>query len=422
MGLNLFSPKFRYWIKHLTRFVSVQILIQALGFACGIILVRTLSKEEYAYFTLANSTQGAMNVLADSGVSSALSAIGGKVWQNPYSFKQLINTGLRCRRYLLGIAIIIVTPIVYLLLLQNKASIGYSTILVVGIIIELDFYLRISVLSIVLQLRTQLQQIEQLGLLGSFTRLVLLFMSMNILNAGIGVCISTISSGLQVLFLNRLCPNFLKREESYDEINKKEIWSVVKKQLPNSIFFCIQGQIVFLLASIFGGTNNLAEISALSRLSIVFILLGSILTNIVLPDFSRCQSSDQLLIKYLRILMIYLGISFLIVALANIFPAQILWVLGEQYSNLGNDIVTLMVTNASIHCLSNTLWAINYSKGWIELAWLFPPVIIFTQIVLLLVLDLSVVSGVIMFSMFSIIPATLINFPMTFKGLKQHTS
>lgn len=150
-----------YWIKLISKFVSIQLVVQALGFLSGILLVRTLSKEEYAFFTLANTMQGAMNVLADSGISSALSAIGGKVWQNPYRFGQLINTAMKWRYRLAFIAILTVTPILVWTLLQNKASIAYTIIITTAIVIELNFYQYIGVLSSVLRLNTQITRLQK---------------------------------------------------------------------------------------------------------------------------------------------------------------------------------------------------------------------------------------------------------------------
>jgi flagellar biosynthesis regulator FlbT len=110
MLLIALPPRLIYWIKVLSRFISIQIVVQALSFASGMLLIRSLSKEEYAYFTIANSMQATMNMLADSGISSALSAIGGRVWQDPYRFGQLINTAMQWRRYLAMISVALVSP------------------------------------------------------------------------------------------------------------------------------------------------------------------------------------------------------------------------------------------------------------------------------------------------------------------------
>ena len=66
----------------LGRFVSIQVVIQGLGFASGILIVRSLSKQDYAWYTVANMLASTMTLLADSGISAALSSLGGTVWQD----------------------------------------------------------------------------------------------------------------------------------------------------------------------------------------------------------------------------------------------------------------------------------------------------------------------------------------------------
>src|ERR1700755_1222747 len=69
-------------------FAIVQGIVQIIGFASGIILVRALSQHEYAYFTIANTMQGMINLLADTGISVGLISIGGRVWHERYRFGQ----------------------------------------------------------------------------------------------------------------------------------------------------------------------------------------------------------------------------------------------------------------------------------------------------------------------------------------------
>src|ERR1051325_3924323 len=97
-------PKLLAWTKLLTRFLTLEALVQALGFAAGIILVRVLPKADYGLFTIANTMQQTMNLLADNGISSGLSAIGGRVWHDPFRFGQLLHTAMRLRRLLALIA------------------------------------------------------------------------------------------------------------------------------------------------------------------------------------------------------------------------------------------------------------------------------------------------------------------------------
>ena len=407
-----------YWIKTLSKFVSVQLVVQALGFGSGILLVRTLSKEEYALFILANSMQGMMNVLADSGVSSALSSIGGKVWQDPYRFGQLINTAMQWRRYLAAIAVVIVTPILFWMLIQNGASVGYAIVIIAGVLIELDFYLRISVQSTVLRLNSQIDRIQWLDLLGAGSRVSLLGASFLFLSAGVGVLTSTITSGIQTLVLKRWIKSTINPDAPINKEDQRSIRKLVNSQLPSTIFFCLQGQSTIWLISIFGSTQNIAEVGALSRLSVLFTIIMSTMTSIVLPSFSRSQSFDLLVKRYWQILVACLIFSISLVLVSLFFSGELLWILGSQYANLKNEIILIMISS-SVNSFAAILWSINSSRGWMNLAWLFPPVIIFSQIFLLFFLDISSVQGVILFNTFSIIPASFINFFMTYKGFKE---
>ncbi len=113
------------------RFASVQVLVQLIGFAIGILLVRVLEQREYALFTIANTMQGTTNVLADIGISIGLVSIGGRVWQDDHCFGQLISTGLKPRRTLGAAAILVVAPLLYVL--EDKYShLQHELLLMVG--------------------------------------------------------------------------------------------------------------------------------------------------------------------------------------------------------------------------------------------------------------------------------------------------
>ena len=55
----------------------VQAVVQGLGFYAGILVVRALSKEDYAYFMIVNTIVPIINLLSDTGITNSLSAIGG---------------------------------------------------------------------------------------------------------------------------------------------------------------------------------------------------------------------------------------------------------------------------------------------------------------------------------------------------------
>jgi len=65
----------------------------------------------------------------------------------------------------------------------------------------------------------------------------------------------------------------------------------VRKQAPHSIYYCLQGQITVWLISIFGNADSVADVGALSRLAVVFSVLGALSSEIVFPAFARIQDA-----------------------------------------------------------------------------------------------------------------------------------
>src|SRR5438270_3676774 len=119
-----------YHARIVGNFALVQAAVQIIGFLSGILLVRWLPQQEYAYFTIANTMQGTINLLADIGISVGLISIGGRVWQDRRRFGELINTGLHLRKQLAIAAVICVVPVLYLLLARNGAGLAYTGLLI----------------------------------------------------------------------------------------------------------------------------------------------------------------------------------------------------------------------------------------------------------------------------------------------------
>src|SRR5437667_7803699 len=146
------TPILRRAFDHARRigvYAAVQTVVQLIGFASGILLVRWLPQREYAYFTIANAMQATLMMLADIGISTGLISIGGRVWQDSRRFGELINTGLAVRRKLAAVATIVVAPILYAMLARNGASLSYALLLTAIVLGGFSIQLSIDVFSVV---------------------------------------------------------------------------------------------------------------------------------------------------------------------------------------------------------------------------------------------------------------------------------
>ena len=400
-------------------FAIVQAVVQVIGFCAGIILVRKLEQREYAYFTIANTMQNTINVLADIGISVGVVSIGGRVWHDRHRFGQLINTALDARKKLGVVAIIVVTPFLYFLLARNGASISYSAILIVFVLAGILIQLSVGVLGVVPRLRSDIGRIQSIDLTCAIVRLVVLASLMYLfLNAGVAIAVATATFLLQYAMLRKYLAGVIDLDAPQNAEDRHEIVRLVKHLAPNAVFFCLQGQITVFLISFFAKhATSIAEVGALGRLAMIFAVLSNLLTNIFVPAFARCQEPRKLRLLYLVIVGGAAVFSLVVLVSAGFFPHPFLFVLGSKYAHLEHELF-LMVAVAVGAAMTGTLWALNASKAWVTGAWLYVPLTLATQIALVPYTDFSSVSAVLIFNLISILPNLLLNLVLTYRGFR----
>ena len=415
--MTLQSSRVFHWARLLSKFISVQLVVQALTMASGIFVIRTLSQREYAYYTIAASMQGTLSILADMGISFGLSSIGGKVWKDRYRFGQLIKTALQLRHYLAIISIATVTPICIWLLLKNDAHLLDAILITAIVLIGFNFQMTVSVFDIVPRLHSQVGRIQKLDLVFSISKLFFLGIAyLTFLNSTMFILAGTIALGVKRLLIGNMVIDNIDRKAHLNKDDKAEIIKIIKQSAPNTVFFCFESQITVWLMSIFGKVQNVAELGALGRLAIIFTIIGSVMTGIIIPSFARCQSPELLLRRYLQILGTAIVFAVFLVILSITMPDQILWIIGSKYRHLKPELCLVMISSG-LSFIVNTMWGMNASKAWIANMWLYIPATILMQIIGVIFLDIYTVNGAILFGMSSLVPGFCIQSYMTYKGL-----
>src|SRR3954471_4649974 len=233
-------------------FALVQSAVQLIGFVSGILLIRHLDQREYAYFTIANTMQGTLNVLADIGISIGLVSIGGRIWQDRHRFGQLVNTALGLRRKLGLVSVIVVVPILYYLLVKNGAATSYTALLIVAVLIGLVVQLSIGVLSVVPRLRADVSRIQTIDLTGAVARFLALAALMYLfLNGAVALAIGSATLLLQYWMLRRYVAGVIDVAAPENPDDRAAMVGFIRSQAANAVFFCLQGHITVLLISIF---------------------------------------------------------------------------------------------------------------------------------------------------------------------------
>lgn len=400
-------------------FALVQAVVQIVGFFSGILLIRHLDQREYAYFTIANTMQGTLNVLADIGISIGLVSIGGRVWQDGRRFGQLINTALGLRRKLGALAVVVVAPILCYLLVKNGASVNYTALLVLAILVGLAFQLTIGVLSVVPRLRADIGRIQTIDLAGAIARfLVLVALIYLFLNSAVALAVGSAALLLQYAMLRAYAGRVIDLSAPENAGDRAAMLGFIRSQAANAVFFCLQGQITVFLISLFGRqVNSIAEVGALGRLAMVFAVLSNLLANVFAPAFARCQEHARLRFQYAAVVGAVTAFSLVIIGAAYFFPGVFLFVLGGKYAHLDRELL-LMVGGAVISAIASTLWSLNAAKAWIAGSWLYIPLTLGTQLALIPFTDFGSVPGVLIFNLISVIPSLLLNVVLSYRGFR----
>ncbi len=404
----------------LGNFVLVQSIVQVIGFCAGILLVRRLDQREYAYFTITNSMQGTINLLADIGISIGLISIGGRVWHDRRRFGELINTALKMRRTLGAVAIIVITPVLYFMLSKNGAPLRYTAIMIAILIAGLLVQFAVGVLSVVPRLRSDVGKIQIIDLTGAAVRLLVLILLVFVfLNTAVAIAVSSFAIFIQYLMLRRYVAAAIDLSAPENPEDRRAMIGFIRNQAANAIFFCFQGQITVFLISFFARhPSSVAEVGALGRLAMIFIVINNLLTNIFVPAFARCQDAKKLRWQFAAIVSAVGGFSLVVTFAAAFFPNQLLFVLGNKYAHLQHELL-LMVGASVLTALTGTIWGLNASKAWITGSWLYIPLTLATQVALIPVTDFSSVSGVLRFNLFSAVPNLLLNLVLSFRGFRK---
>lgn len=137
--------------------------------------------------------------------------------------------------------------------------------------------------------------------------------------------------------------------------------------LPESVyawfFYAFEGQITVFILGLIGATTSVAEIGALSRLGMFFILFRRASGILVNPYFAKLEVRDVPQRGFLLIAACF-GFSALVSLLTFFFPEVPLFILGEGYQHLHYE-VFLMLMSSSLGVVTITTFSICVARKYI---------------------------------------------------------
>lgn len=406
------------WGKLISITGSAQIIVQAVGFVCGIFIIRLLPVEEYAFYTLANTMLGTMTVLADSGISTGVMAQGGKVWQDKKKLGAVLATGVDLRKKFGAASLIVSIPILFYLLVHNGASIITSLLIILALIPAFYAALSDSLLEIVPKLHQTILPLQKNQISVGLGRLLLTGLTIFIFPWAF---IAILAAGLPRIWgnikLSKIGHEFADENQEPDKEIRAEILNLVKRIMPTSIYYCLSGQITIWIISVFGNTNFVAQLGALGRLSVMLTIITAVIGTLIIPRFAKLPSDKFLLLKRVfQIIVVLVVLLFVVVLIVYLFPTPILWLLGDAYKGLPFELF-LSVLGSCIALITGVVFALYNCRGWAFNPIVGIPLGMLGIILGVLLFDLTTLIGILYFNIFVAVYSFIVNIGFIFYSL-----
>ncbi|WP_338875058.1 hypothetical protein WBJ53_05520 [Spirosoma sp. SC4-14] len=401
------------------KYVTGQGLLQLLNVLNGFFLLRWLSIDEQAKFSLAMGLQATLGILGDLGLGgSLLGLIGDRVDDRKLIGQYVAGIQRFKDRFFIVSAFIgsIAVAIFY-----QKQNWGSDLWIIYGLVL-LGIYAQsmIGYYSAILQMKKDLLSYYRTQVTAAFIRLIaafLLYYSLE-LNAIQAVFIATIAFMVNAIWVRQYALAYFEpvRKANPDKI--REIFKTVWPVMPMVAFYAIQGQMTIFLSGYFGKATNVAEIGALGRLSQIFSLFTPFTSIVLLPYFAR-SNTEEVLKRAILIVIVSTSLVFPLVVIAYYKEDFFIWMLGSKFFSVKDEIL-LFICVAAINYVAGILWAIiiarKFNRGYLALINIF--VLLTVQLIYIRNADLSTTHSVVVLSVYLSTVSLLSNIFILMVGIR----
>lgn len=316
----------------------------------------------------------------------------------------------------------VVTPILAWMLHERAANAPTIAAIVLLVAGPQWIATRTTVLATVSRLNSHLRQLQVAEIVAACIRTAITLGAaalgfINIHTALLAVTVATLVYA--VLIRRQVLPMLDANVNGAEEAEfGRGIRTVMRQMYPNNVFHCVQSQLAMGLLSVLGGTSEVADLGALSRLSFFANLIAAPLNYIIGPAFARCSDGLRLTWLFSWVLGVYVSILAVFIGLVAWQADTVLLLLGPKYSHLHIELI-LVATAIAIVFVSQIFWSLNFSRGWVQVVWLNIPMVLSAQFASALLLDVTTVRGAVLLNMVTALPTLLLGVGVAVTGLRR---
>jgi O-antigen/teichoic acid export membrane protein len=410
--------------KRLSTFVGGQSAVQLLNAASGLLLLRLMSKPEFAIYAIALGIQGMIGILTDLGFGGAITGLVGTRYRDKAILGSYIRTASHLRQALL---LIVASAAILLAVIFRNVEIEAHgrkelLLLVLAVLLTVQFQAWASYYEIPLLLNNRLVAYYNPQIAAAALRIVssvALYYAHWISSTTVILAntLSIVVMGVSYRFLAR---PWIDVPRAVSKVHGREMVRFLLPLLPGTVYQALQGQISLFLITVFGHVGQIAEVAAAGRIGQLFLLLNSSNGVLVTPFFAKTPRAFFRR-RYGYAMCAVGAVALLVAASAKLCPGAYLLLLGANYSNLTSQ-VRLVVYASAIGYFAGAMWSVAVARKWIFWWSGSMQMVLLTviQLVCVMFLPLNSSEGVLKMNIFTALGALTVQLFHAIQGFSVH--
>ena len=388
--------------KKLVEFFLAQASVQALNLLTGFMLLRWLNVEQYAIYTLLTGFQGTVGILAEMGLGNSLvGLLAGR------TDKETVGGYIRSAKHYQTLFFLIAAPVIAAaflwLFLRQGWGFQLGVMLVLALLANTFFLSWNNYYSVPFMIRHDMAGLYLLQIVFAALRLAAcwVFHIGGAISTTAVAWITALATTAMSLARRKQALPLLEEPKAPDLEKNQEALRLICPMIPATLFFAFQGQISIYLISFFGRQESIAEVGALGRISQIFVMLGAFNGVFIAPQIARTARS-LLARKYLFIFFMASALCAFGTLGAFVAPQYLVWLVGEKYLDL-SPLMGWILLSSSLAYLTNVLFSMHSARKWIFTwgVWAYIVSVLFSQCIMLFLMDLSTTYSVVLFGIYS---------------------
>lgn len=347
------------------RLLAAQTLATLLTLLSGFLLLRWLSVEDYAQYTIAFGFIATLSGLVDLGVAGAVMPLVG----DRAADRAVVGGYLRAALHLRSRVAAVVLPLSAVVFFVLTAGHGWGVGVQIGLFatVALGLLARalIDIFSLPLLMNGDYRRFYSAQVSTSILRVAahgLLQLTRGLTSVSASVVNGLVALANGLLY-RRSASERSELPATVDRERAREIRRMVAPALPGLVFYAFQGQITILLVAVFGRVEAIAQVGALSRVGALFVVLGGLIQVLIAPRFPQIPRL-RLARRSAQAVGAAAALGAVITIVAFIVPEPLLFLLGPEYDGLRLEL-GWYVLGASLAFLAGVLYAMNLARRFI---------------------------------------------------------